>query len=217
MTDWKKQRLENLLERLERGDEVSLRDLKNALTSDEYEDYKQMLEQQKQVKNFASHGSAEYDKWLKKGLFHYHKADSGRFNKLDSRKFFNKAEACFERAIEQLQQDIYQDGTVQLAYDRVLDFSANGSISLDPIGMPRRLSSRSLDNIGHVSNGVRVKKKKRDFKMDIIKLSLANFHKRDEHEMKKGSKGVVQRGAADEQKMADLLKGLRAKIRGNGK
>jgi hypothetical protein len=65
-----------------------------------------------------------------------------------------------------------------------------------------------------VSNGVRVKKKKRDFKMDIIKLSLANFHKRDEQEMKKGSKEVVQREAADEQKMADLLEGLRAKIRG---
>lgn len=217
MSDWKKQRLENLLERLEQGHEVSLRDLKNALTANEYENYKQMLEQQKQVDNFASHGSTEYDKWLKKGLFHYHKADSGRFNKLDSKKFFNKSEACFERAIEHLQQDIYEDGTVQLAYDRVLDFSANGSISLDPIGMPRRLSSRSLDNIAHVSNGVRVKKKKRDFKMDIIKLSLANFHLRDENEMKKGSKGVVRRGAADEQKMADLLKGLRVKIRGNGK
>lgn len=217
MSDWKKQRLENLLERLEQGCEVSLRDLKNAITADEYEDYKQMLEQQKQVKNFSSNGSTEYDKWLKKGLFHYHKADSGRFNKLDSKTFFNKAEACFERAIEHLQQDIYEDGTVQLAYDRVLDFSANGSISLDPIGMPRRISSRSLDNIAHVSNGVRVKKKKRDFKMDIIKLSLANFHKRDEQEMKKGSKGVVQRGAADEQKVADLLKGLRAKIKGKGK
>ena len=217
MTDWKKQRLENLLERLEQGNEVSLRDLKNALTADEYEDYKQMLEQQKQVKNFASHGSTEYDKWLKKGLFHYHKADSGRFNKLDSKKFFNKAEACFERAIEQLQQDIYEDGTVQLAYDRVLDFSENGSISLDPIGMPRKISSRSLDNIGQVSSGGRVKKKKRDFKMDIIKLSLANFHMRDEHEIKKGSKGVVQRGVADDQKMDALLKGLMAKIRGKGK
>jgi len=217
MSDWKKQRLKNLFERLEQGEDVSVRDLKNALTKSEYEAYEQMLEQYQQVKSFANNASNGYDEWLKKGLFHYHKADSGRFNKLDSKKFFNKAEACFERAIEHLQQDIYEDGTVQLAYDRVLDFSANGSISLDPIGMPRKISSRSFDNISSVSSGGRVKKKKRDFKMDIVKMSLANFHNRQEHELRKGAKGSVEDGVEDSAQIAKLLEGLRVKIRGKGK
>lgn len=192
----KEQRLRNLLERLHNGDDVATRDLRNALTSEEYEHFEQMWEHHK---NAASHssGSSGYDELLKQGLFHYNKAESGRFNKDAKNRFYRKAEACFEKAVEQLKADVAADPSVADAYDRHLDFSAEGyNVSLSPVGMPRRIASKSANNLSDVHGGVRAKVTKRAFKIRIVEQSLKDFEDRKEYEDSKGRKVSAKERAA---------------------
>lgn len=218
----KKQRLRNLLERLHNGDDVATRDLRNAVTSDEYEHYEQMWEHHKNAASYSS-GSSGYDELLKQGLFHYNKAESGRFNKDAKNRFYRKAEACFEKAIEQLKADVSLDPSVADAYDRHLDFSAQGyNLSLSPTEMPRRIASKSTNNLSDVHGGVRAKLTKRDFKIRVVEQSLKDFEERKEYKVSKGRKvsakeraAIKKRETAAESASMDWLK-RRFKI-GRGK
>lgn len=213
----KKQRLENLLARLKDGTDVAVRDLRNALTSEEYEQFEQMWEHQKSAASNSS-GSSGYDELLKQGLFHYNKAESGRFNKEAKNRFYRKAESCFEKAVAQLRADVTLDPSVADAYDRHLDFSAGRSnISLSPVGMPRRIASKSTNNLSDVHGGVRAKLTKRDFKIRVIEESLKVFEDRKEFKDSKGRKvsakeraETKKREAADESaRVAKLLEHFR--------
>jgi hypothetical protein len=46
---------------------------------------------------------------------------------------------------------------LQVQLDRHCDFTVNGNLSLDPIGMPRAITSRSLDNL---SDGIKTDSKR---------------------------------------------------------
>ena len=218
-----KQRLRTLLERLHNGDDVATRDLRNALTSDEYEHYEQMWEHHKDAASYSS-GSSGYDELLKQGLFHYNKAESGRFNKEAKNRFYRKADTCFEKAVEQLKADVASDPNVAVAYDRHLDFSAEGyNVSLSPVGMPRRVASKSLNNLSDAHGGMRAKVTKRDFKIRIVEQSLRDFGDRKEY---KGSKGrkvsakeraeIKKREAAAESASLALLMAHLKRGRGRG-
>lgn len=202
----KKQRLQNLHERLQKGEDVAVRDLKNALTEVEFNEYVQMWAWHQQSRSLGNDGSSGYDEFLKKGLFHYNKAESGRFEKSVAKRFHNKAQDCFEKALEQLSVDVQVNPLVAAAYDRQLDFSASGNLSLSPVGMPRRVNSKSLDNLSEVICGVRVKKTKRDFKIQIVKQSLADVNNRKESV--EGEEGKVRKvskeGKVEEVKGLDV-------------
>lgn len=210
----KKQRLQNLLERLEGGEDVSVRDLKGALTDNEFSEYEQSWVWHQKLRSNAFGGSSGYDALFKKGLFHYNKAECGRFNKEASNRYRKEAQGVFERALEQLKCDVETDPIVMLAYDRELNFSFDGNLSLSPAGMPRRVTSKSLDNLSDVNGGQRVKKTKRDFKIEIVKKGLAEFGNRtketevDDGETEMGHSNVKY-GDAQGAKLADLLKGLK--------
>ena len=218
----KKQRLENLLARLRDGTDVAVRDLKNALTSREYEEYEQMWENYKNAASYSD-GSSGYDELLKKGIFHYNKAESARFKRSARDRFYQKAETYFEKAIEQLKADVSLDPSIASAYDRQLNFSAEGyNLSLSPTGMPRRITSKSLNNLSDVYGGVQVKHTKRDLKIRIVEQSLKNFEGRKEYKDSKGRKVSAKERAEIEKKeaaeesasMATLLADLKKKIRG---
>ncbi len=219
----KKQRLENLLARLKDGTDVAVRDLQNALTSREYEEYEQMMEYHKQAASYSD-GSSGYDRLLKQGLFHYNKAESGRFNKEAKNRFYRKAESCFEKAVEQLKADVSLDPSVADAYDRHLDFSAEGyNLSLSPVGMPRRLASKSLNNLSDAHGGMRAKITKRDFKIRIVEQSLKDFGDGKEHKVPKGRKvsakeraEIEKREAAAESASLALLMAHLKRGRGRG-
>ena len=108
---------------------------------------------------------------------------------------------------------------VAAAYDRPLDFSASGNLSLSPVGMPRRIDSKSLDNLIDVHGDERVKVTKRSLKIQIVKQSLADFGNRKENvegrkdkEGRKDVEGKVEGvGGLDTQgeKLADLLRKLK--------
>ena len=207
-----KQRLESLKYRLENGEDVAVRDLKNALTESEFAEYENMWEMHQDLQSFGNHGSSGYDEFLKQGLLHYNKAECGRFNKEDSKRFRNKAETCFEKALEQLKVDVQLDPNVAAAYDRQLDFTERGDLSLSPVGMPRRIDSRSLDNLIDVHGSARVKVTKRSLKIRIVKQSLADFDNRKESvEGRKDKEGKVEsvRGLDTQGlKLAEMLRKL---------
>ena len=189
----KKQRLQNLLERLDGGEDVCVRDLRNALTTDQFTQYEESWTWHQQTVRgrggLGIGGSSGYDDFLKKGLFHYNRAECGRFNAAASERARNKAMACFEKALEQLSADIHDDGSVALAYDRPINLTASGNLSLSPAGMPRRLTSKSMDNqIGGITYAQAIKKK-RDFKVEAVNNALADF---DSHEGTNGQHDTSQ-------------------------
>ena len=65
--NWKKQRLHNLIQRLDQGNDVTLRDFKSAITSDEYEEYLYRIDWKNQINSFSY--SSGYEDNLKKGIF----------------------------------------------------------------------------------------------------------------------------------------------------
>jgi hypothetical protein len=138
----RRQRLEALLERLRNDEEVSLRDFKNAISAEEYQDYAASVEMQRDFSNSCGSGSSGYNEYFKKGMFHYNKGEGAKSAKL-RRRYHDQAEDCFERALEELESDLARDPAIANDYDRSLRRS---ELTPDPIGMPRLRSSKSLGN-----------------------------------------------------------------------
>src|ERR1700733_1584296 len=161
----KRQRLENLLERLECDSEVSLRDFKNAISREDFQNYEPMLKQRRTFAPTTGSGSAEYNRLFAKGMFFYNKGEGAQKNAKLSSKYHSQAEKYFEMALEQLEADVHLDPSIAMDYDRSLD---RFNLSLSPVGMPRLRSSKSLDN--QVSDSRLLDKRK--VKIQVLKEAI---------------------------------------------
>lgn len=196
-----KKRLEELLIRLESGEDVAVRDLKNVLTQVEFEQYELEWEWIQDVKKgHVFDDSSEYDALLKKGDFYNNKAESKRFNDVARKKFARQAESTYEIALEQLQSDIERNPGIAMAYDRPAS-TLEAGVDLSYHGMPRKVTSKSLQNqhnvISSSSGGSTIGKAfttKRDLKCKALKQSLDNFDSNEEYKeiRKEGVGGMVQ-------------------------
>jgi hypothetical protein len=186
----------NLIELLKGGEEVSLRDFKNAVGEEGYAEYEQRLAQRRhEIEVMTSlDSSSGYDEWLKKGLLAYGKGDNSRGKKAS--KYFNEADRCFERAIEQLQADYHSNPMIGAAYDRDI---TSFDFSLDPIGMPRLRTSKSLDNMNAVDRTI----KKAKLKLEVLEIVYARLL--DEEGKEKGRKEVESRGRKRNKDSLELL------------
>jgi len=186
----------NLIELLKGGEEVSLRDFKNAVGEEGYAEYEERLEFRRQeIEVMTSlESSSGYDEWLKKGLLAYGKGTNSRGKK--SSKYFQEAEKCFERAIEQLQADYHSNPMVAAAYDRDI---TSFDFSLDPIGMPRLITSKSLDNMNAVDRTIN----KAKLKLEVLETVYARLL--DEEGKEKGRKEVEARGRKRNKNSLELL------------
>jgi hypothetical protein len=181
----KKERIGKLIYRLECGNDIQNRDLKSVLTDDEFKQYEAEWENHLDWKSGVNYEySSKYDDLLKKGDFANNKAESGRFGKEATKKLYREAENYYERALEALQEESQMNPMIGASYDRSYDtLSSNTDISYH--GMPRRLTSKSLQNQGNVvysssggSTTTKEKVTKRDFKLKALKESLDNFERR---------------------------------------
>jgi aconitase A len=59
----------------------------------------------------------------------------------------NKTDSLFEDAMERLEEIVSADQTLRIWFDRDIDFNFGSHLSIDPIGMPRVITSKSLDNL----------------------------------------------------------------------
>lgn len=170
----KRQRLEAILERLEKGEEVSLRDYKNAMPTDEYGSYEQAVDFRTMELSGVFGYCADYEKWLKKGIFEYNRAEGfyGKNSKNYS-KFHERAQDCFQHAIQSLREEFGRNPEIVLAYDRgvELDAGVGGAGGLDPQSMPRLKTSKSHMSFDRDNRKI----DKRKLKIEAAQRALADL------------------------------------------
>ena len=182
----KKERIGKLIYRLECENDIQNRDLKSVLTDDEFKQYEAEWESHLDWKSGVNYEySSKYDDLLKKGDFANNKAESGRFGKEATTKLYREAESYYERALEALQEESQMNPIIGSSYDRSYNTLTSSNTFPSYHGMPRRLTSKSLQNQGNVvhssSGGSKSRKEKvtkRDFKLNALKESLENFERR---------------------------------------
>jgi tetratricopeptide (TPR) repeat protein len=169
------EKLEWLLERLERGDHVQNKTLKNWLNAHEYQRLFDDWEQQQSIRAYwSSKPSAvlEYEERFRQAMFDYNRAEGyqQKGNTGMARRFYNKAQSAFEACLIQLESDLSTDPSIRAWFDRDLNFGQQGSLSLSPVGMPRVVTSRSLDN--QLNGSLSGKLSKAEVKMAVIKDAI---------------------------------------------
>ena len=151
---------------LKRGKNVQNRKLQRWLTAEEYsrfeDSWREQQELRKELKDKPDE-IKEYEEKLRSALFEYNRAD-GYSNKRKSKlalEFRHRAERLFEKALEHLDEVLAAEPSLRYWLDRDVEFhDAANSTGLDPVSMPRVITSRSLDNsanIGHKQSKLSVK------------------------------------------------------------
>ena len=167
-------KLHGLLARLKRGENVQNRQLQTWLGEEGYKVFEDLWSSMVDFRNTLTSKPSdlvEYEALLKKAIMLYNRAEvASQRRDRSARRLHEKAQAAFERALLMLEEAIGQDPSLQMWLDRHCDFTANGDLSLDPIGMPRVITSRSLDN---QSGGVSAKlKSKRECKIEAVEREI---------------------------------------------
>ena len=141
------EKLKQILDKLENGGHVQNRKLQTWLTEEEFANIEYEWENQKELREELKDKPdeiIEYEERLKEALFAYNKYASYK-NRNTINKAKNNSDNHFERLLEYLQEIIHADPSLSEWFDRPLDFSTSGNLSIDPIGIPRVITSRSLD------------------------------------------------------------------------
>lgn len=176
-----KKRLEELLGRLESGEDVAARDLRNAIGDDEFKNFE---DEWKNIQELKSGNwietSSEYEALLHEGDFLYNKAESKRFKKF-THEFHEQAQGKYDAALAVLQSDMESNPNLRGSYDRLPD-SMRSDVSLCPEGMPRAINSKSIHNQSGLTTTT-----KRDLKISTVQRVLDDFDKaKDSKEIRLG-------------------------------
>ena len=143
------EKLEGMCHQLKGGKNVQNRQLKHWLTENEYKEFEESWKQQKEIRaEYAEKPSevVEYEEKLSKAIFTYNRAEGYRRKgkSKSAREMGQKADVQFERLLEYF-EEIMADLSLQIWFDREVDLTPNGDTTLSPQGVPRVVTSRSLD------------------------------------------------------------------------
>lgn len=168
------EKLHGLLARLKRGENVQNRQLQTWLGEEGFKAFKDSWSNVVDLRNTLTTKPGElavYEELLKKAIMLYNRGEAASAKgQASARRFHDKAQAAFERALLSLEEMMGQDPSLQMWLDRHCDFTAQGNLSLDPVGMPRAITSRSPDN---QSRDVRAKlKSKRECKIEAVEAEI---------------------------------------------
>ncbi len=170
-----------LLTKLANGKNVSVRDLRNTLGDSGVEEYEGRWQAELDRREmFADKPAAikEYEDILKQADFANNKADgikqigarSKVINGVNSRtRLRNSAEALYERALTKLEEMISSDRSLEVWFDRQLDFGFGSRLSIDVEGIPRVVTSRSEYK---QTSGFAANVTKEDIKREILEYAL---------------------------------------------
>ncbi|MCR9179125.1 MAG: hypothetical protein NXH71_02685 [Erythrobacteraceae bacterium] len=167
-------KLYKLLARLRDGEDVPNRELRRWLEDEGYKVFEEAWANVGEMRKMLTSKPGEiieYEELLKKAIMLYNRGEAASHKgQVSARRFHAKAQAAFEKALLRLEEMMGQDPSLQMWLDRHCDFSAEGYPSLDPVGMPRAITSRSLDN---QSDGVgSMLRSKRDCKIEAIETEI---------------------------------------------
>ena len=152
-TDEKKRlaKLGRICTELRRGKNVQNRQLQRWLTADEYEQFEQEWLGQKERRaelEAKPEALCEYEQLLKRAIFFDNRAEgySTRGKAVLAKRFRNRADVLFERALEHLGEAVAADPALNMWLDRALCIEAGEhSTGIDSESVPRVVTSRSLN------------------------------------------------------------------------
>ena len=166
-------KLEAIVSKLRRGENVQNRQLQTWLSQDEYEqvdvEWQEQLEIREELKDKPDELKRYEDK-LKEAIMMRNRSDAyhRKGKKSAAYKLDSKCESLCEDALEILQEIVAADASLQIWFDRNLDFEHGSLIDASLGNLPRLVTSRSIEKLRDDSRLV----KKIDVKISIVERAM---------------------------------------------
>ena len=203
---------------------VAKRDFDIAVGKDFAKLYKQRWAEQQELRKIEVPSEVkEYEQMLQEAVMWHGRLDaySGRNPKVGkvivNRKKIvddmkNKTDGLFERAYEKLQEIIGADKSLMVWFDRGIDFSFNTHLGIDPVRMPRVITSKSLENLSQGQfKTLHNWQTMAEVKLDVLSLAL------DELDKQERTAEEIETELERNKQQAEKLKGMLAKLKKEGK
>ena len=169
-------KLEAIVSKLRRGENVQNRQLKTWLSSDEYAqieaEWQEQIELREELKDKPS-DLKRYEKKLREATFNYNRAEgySRKGKDTTAKKFYNKSESLCEDALEILQEILHYDSSLRVWFDRDISFEVGGDLSADIVSLPRLVTSRSHEKLSDDSRLT----SKQNVKLAVVERAMHNI------------------------------------------
>ena len=186
-------KLEAIVSKLKRGEHVQNRQLQTWLSEDEYAqvdiEWQEQLEIREELKDKPSE-LKRYEEKLKQTTFYYNRAEgySSKGKKVAALSTDAKCESLCEDALEILQEIVAADASLQIWFDRHLDFEHGSLIDASLGNLPRLVTSRSIEKLSDDSRLV----KKIDVKISVVERAIYSIS-RDTTVSSKGDSFMLEK------------------------
>jgi hypothetical protein len=166
-------KLEAIAAKLKRGENVQNRQLQTWLNEDEYEQIAAEWDTQKHFREELKDKPDElkrYEDKLKEAIMMRNRSDAyhQKGKKSAAYKLDSKCESLCEDALEILQEIVAADASLQIWFDRHLDFGHGSLIDASLGNLPRLVTSRSIEKLSDDSRLV----KKIDVKISVVECAI---------------------------------------------
>ena len=162
-----------MLDELKRRKNVQNRQLATWLTEEEYESFESDWKSQQQISKELQDKPTElqrYEHKLKEVIMMRNRSDAyhRKGKKSAAYKLDSKRESLCEDALEILQEIVAADASLQIWFDRHLDFEHGRLIDASLGNLPRSVTSRSIEKLRDDSRIV----KKIDVKISVVERAI---------------------------------------------
>jgi len=145
-------KLETIAAKLRRRENVQNRQLQTWLSDDEYEQIAAEWDTQKNFREELKDKPDEFKRYedkLKEAIMMRNRSDAyhRKGKKSAAYKLDSKCESLCEDALEILQEIVAADASLQIWFDRYLDFEHGSLIDASLGNLPRLVTSRSIDKL----------------------------------------------------------------------
>jgi hypothetical protein len=169
-------KLNAIVDEIRRGENVQNRRLATWLTEEEYESFESDWESQQQIREELQDKPSElqrYEDKLKEAIMMRNRSDAyhRKGKKSAAYKLDSKCESLCEDALEILQEIVAADASLQIWFDRNLDFGHGSLIDVSLGNLPRLVTSRSIEKQHDDSRIV----KKLDVKIGVVERAINNI------------------------------------------
>ena len=143
-------KLETIADKLKRGENVQNRQLQTWLSEDEFAQIEAEWQEQLALRETLKDKPSElkrYEEKLKEAIMMRNRSDADhrKGNKASAYNLDSKCESLCEDALEILHEIVQHDASLQIWFDRDLDFGHGSLIDASIGNLPRLVTSRSID------------------------------------------------------------------------
>ena len=182
-----------IADKLKRGENVQNRQLQTWLSEDEYEQIAAEWDTQKLFREELKDKPDElkrYEDKLKEAIMMRNRSDAyhRKGKKSAAYKLNSKCRSLCENALDILQEIVAADASLQIWFDRNLDFGHGSLIDASLGNLPRLVTSRSIEKLRDDSRLV----KKIDVKISVVESAMHNIG-RDTAVQSKGDSFMLEK------------------------